>query len=431
MKDSLFYTINFNDVRKLWRDIRAHHSCRSESRPAVTQVFFDTFDWRLWQKDLTLIREENDLKLSDVEPLQPSLRESWRRKAQPKFWWQFPDGPMKDALQSLLGVRALMSLAAIQKTRRTMSLLNEDGKTVLKIHHDYIHLKDVSERCKNIHILWLQPIRGYKNDLQKFQKFLRERDLTKSEEWVYSRILKAVGRRPGDYTSKFRLDLTPNLNSDKALRMILRYLIDVMKSNEEGIKADTDTEFLHDFRVSSRRIRSALGQIKGVLPKDKTDQSRRDFSILGKSTNRLRDLDVYLLKKEQYRELLPKHTVGGLDPFFQDVSDARRAELNKVKKFLKSSIYRELMSRWEEFIDTEMGGPGEEAKNAQKPVFEVAQRVIFRRYGQVIRGGKGIHDQSPDENCIGCVSNVRGCGIFWNFLPVCFQRKTCFRSSGS
>ena len=36
--------------------------------------------------------------------------------------------------------------------------------------------------------------------------------------------------------------------------------------NKPGILADHDTEFLHDFRVACRRTRSALTQLKGILP---------------------------------------------------------------------------------------------------------------------------------------------------------------------
>jgi len=264
MKDSPFYVVKLIDVPKLWREIRQHYSSRSESISVVTQIFYDAFDWRLFRKKMTLIREENDLYLTDVETLEPSLIISWPKKIQPKFWWQFPEGPMKDALKPLLDVRALMSLTTIQKKRRTLSILNKDEKAVVKVHHDQIHLKDSSQKVRNIHSFVLQPIRGYRKDLNNFRQFLKERYVVESEECIYLRVLRAVGKTPGDYTSKFMLDLTPDLHSHQAMRMILRYLIDVMKSNERGIKADTDTEFLHDFRVSSRRIRSALGQIRGV-----------------------------------------------------------------------------------------------------------------------------------------------------------------------
>lgn len=397
MKNLQFYRINLSNVRKLWTEIQQQYAVRSEYIPGITQVLYDTFDWRLFHKNLTLVREENILCLSGIETLEPSQKISWPRKTQPKFWWHFPEGSMKDTLKPLLDVRALLALVTFQKKRRMVSILNEDDKTIIKIHHDHIHLKDVSQRDRNFHALVLEPIRGYEKDLHRFQEFLKAQGVAESEESIYLKLVKAAGRTPGDYTSKFRLDLRPDLQSDRAMRMILRYLIDVMKSNESGIKADIDTEFLHDFRVSSRRIRSALALIKGVFPKARSDQFRQDFSILGKTTNRLRDLDVYLLKKDQYRAFLPQHTVAGLDPFFRDLAEERGAELIKVKKFLSSSTYRGLIARWDEYIESEVAYPAEEAKNARLPVLELAQKFIFRRYKKVIRDGKRIQDDSPDE----------------------------------
>ncbi|MFC2163810.1 CHAD domain-containing protein [Acidobacteriota bacterium] len=427
MKNLQFYTTDLKDVRALRREIGKHYSNRSESIPLVTQVLYDTFDWRLFRKNLTLIREENYLSLTDAETLGPSSKMPWRKKSHPKFWWQFPDGPLKDALKPLLDVRALVTLTTIQRKRRTLSILNEDEKAVIKLHHDHIHFKDESRRGHNIHTLMLQPIRGYRKDLQNFQQFLKKRGLVESDESVYLRVLKANGKMPGDYTSKFILDLTPDLPSDQATRMILRYLIDIMKSNERGIKADLDTEFLHDFRVSSRRIRSALSQIRCVFPKEKSDQFRKDFSTLGKTTNKLRDFDVYLLKKEEYRALLPQHTVAGLDPFFKDLSEARGTEFKNVKKFLNSATYRRLISSWEEFLDSDIAFSVEDAKNAQRPVLELAQRFIFRRYKQIIRDGKKIRDDSPDEELHRLRIDCKKLRYLLEFYASLFPKKTMLR----
>jgi len=398
MTDLFVYAIKSIEVQKLWKDIRQHYSTRSESNPVITQVFHDTFDWRLFQKNLTLVREVKDVYLAHVATLEPRSKVLWPKKATPKFWWQFPEGPVKDVLKPLLDVRALLPLAAVQNKHRSLSILNEDEKTVIRIHNNHIHINDETRRGQNVHSLTLQPIRGYNQDLQNFRQFLQERDVVQKEEDLYRKLLNSVGKTPGDYTSKFKLDLAPDLFSVQAMRMILRYLIGVITSNVDGVKADIDTEFLHDFRVASRRVRSALGQIKGVFPGEKSNQFRKDFSILGKTTNILRDLDVYLLKQEQYRALLPEHLVGGLDPFFQDISEARKAELRNVKKFLNSASYRNLVSRWEGFIDSNSVYAVEEAKNAQRPVLELAQRFIFRRYKQIIRDGQNIADDSSDEH---------------------------------
>ena len=42
--------------------------------------------------------------------------------------------------------------------------------------------------------------------------------------------------------------------------------LQTLRINEDGVRKDLDSEFLHDFRVAVRRTRSALSQIKGVFP---------------------------------------------------------------------------------------------------------------------------------------------------------------------
>jgi len=68
----------------------------------------------------------------------------------------------------------------------------------------------------------------------------------------------------------------------------------IARQNEDGIKADYDTEFLHDYRVSLRKVRSVLSLFKG-----ENIALKQAFSDIMKGTNQLRDLDVYLLDKQE------------------------------------------------------------------------------------------------------------------------------------
>ena len=56
------------------------------------------------------------------------------------------------------------------------------------------------------------------------------------------------------------------MRADIAAKYIFSHLLKTMKDNEPGTIADTDSEFLHDFRVAVRRTRAGLSQLKGVLP---------------------------------------------------------------------------------------------------------------------------------------------------------------------
>ena len=92
---------------------------------------------------------------------------------------------------------------------------------------------------------------------------------------------------------------------------IIRTFLTVARQNEDGVIADIDTEFLHDYRVALRRIRSVLSLFKGVFPEDRTAEFKQTFSELMAPTGRMRDLDVYLLEKDKYFSLIPPQLHDG------------------------------------------------------------------------------------------------------------------------
>ena len=72
-------------------------------------------------------------------------------------------------------------------------------------------------------------------------------------------------------------------------------------ANEPGVRANLDTEFLHDFRVAIRRTRSLLRQIRHVIPLDVGRYFSTGFSWVGRLTGPLRDLDVLILALREKR----------------------------------------------------------------------------------------------------------------------------------
>ena len=198
------------------------------------------------------------------------------------------------------------------------------------------------------------------------------------------------------YSSKINIPLEPQLPAGQALRKIYRYLLQIMKKNENGIINDIDIEFLHDFRVSVRRTRSALGQIKNILDEDIVQKAEKNFTYLGQSTNQLRDIDVYLLKEDQYKNMLPENRRDYLNPFFEDLKRQRKIENVLVKKILKSVRYKRIIDEWEFYLNKKIN-----AKNLtdteKKPIIIVARKVICERNQKVLELGKNIVITSSDE----------------------------------
>jgi CHAD domain-containing protein len=379
-------------------EVARRFTTRLESTQSWAQTIYDTFDWRLFKKNLILIRESRQFVLANFLNQEVIARTDWEKTPPPRFWWDLPEGPLRQELKSLLDVRALLELIEVSKNARLRSIQNDDKKTVLR--YSLVTYATTPPRGKphKIYGLELEPIRGYFKDLRVFQRFLKDLKILPAEESAFIHLLRAQGLDPGGYSSKFRLDLIPEIPAADALRLILRYLIDIMRHNESGVKTDLDTEFLHDYRVAIRRIRSALGQVKGVFPQDIADRFREEFRELGQATNTLRDLDVYLLKKEIYRSQLPEHLAPGLNSLFRDLARQRNREHKTVLRALNSSGYRKIVQHWERFLEKDQPPGADGAPHAATPILELAKEFISRRYRRIIRAGSKITDASPDED---------------------------------
>lgn len=118
---------------------------------------------------------------------------------------------------------------------------------------------------------------------------------------------------------------------------------------EKGVLEDSDPEFLHQMRVGSRRLATALEVFdKAVLlPKP---ARRKSVTGLAKSLGKLRDLDVQLLTlKEEYIPQLnsgEQHTTNCL---FEHLKEKRSHAFLAVKRILADARYLELKSaytRW-------------------------------------------------------------------------------------
>ena len=378
-----------NEISKVYSIIRMHPKNKEQS-------FFDTFDWRLYNKGLTLLKEATVYHLRPLQQDRGGATSLSNSKIQPKFWWEFPDGSLKEELKSYLNVRALLHLASMQTRSETLRILGQDEKTVLRAHLEEIRIGNGRRKPGLIRKIRLQPVRGYEREVQEFSRFLHNLGLKSEKRDVFATAVEAYGKRPGDYSSKLNMALSPEWPGNVAAKKIFAYLLHVMKQNEAGIKADLDTEFLHDFRVAIRRTRSALTQIKGVFPKEIADHYKRDFASLGKLTNRLRDLDVYLLKRVEYQGMLPENLSSDLEPMFETLCRERKREHRKMVKALGAAPYKKIIGSWEEFINQPAAAKGDAAKYSNKPVLELARKFIWQKYNQVMTLGKAITDYSPD-----------------------------------
>lgn len=181
---------------------------------------------------------------------------------------------------------------------------------------------------------------------------------------------------------------------EMAKKIVAAYLLVVIE-NKEGIKTDYDSEFLHDYRVNLRKIRSLLSLFKGVFDPGQNSRAKQDFSKIMKPTNRLRDLDVFLLEQQGFYELLPANMHKGLQQMFKAFVVERKHQLKQVSKMLNSQHYQQSTNGLlENFTASNNMQAGPKALTTS---LDFARKLIDKHYNKIARIAKKIDQNTADE----------------------------------
>ena len=396
MKSPIKYNLpNGYDDNQLIAELSNSYAIKTERSILKRIAIYDTFDWRLFDKSLVLTVSGKSLllrKLFKTDNLHGS-----EISRPPLFLKDLPNGELKELLSPIIKMRALFKLVEVYSWSRFYRILNPNEKTVARLMYEEIRSNRDKESPVLAAYLWLHPIKGYSRYSSNISTLLNGAGLSPdTKEDIYFKLLASVNKIPGCYSSKLNLKLDPDMRSDEAAKIILRSLLQVMKTNESYIEKDLDTEFLHDYRVAVRRTRSALGQIKNVFPNETTLRFKKDFSFIGKLTNQLRDLDVYLLKRDAYKPMLPPVLRDDIDPLFNYLRNKRSRALKKVVRSFGSDKYRQIIQDWEKFLN-EPQKNAHRASNADQSILALAQKRIYKQYRSIVVSINQILENIDDK----------------------------------
>ena len=367
------------------------HKCEQGQRE-----YLDSFDGRLYRQGLLLMRENSQYTLRKLRSGKILCQDNQSGRRILRMADDFQDAQLRSQLSEWLQMRALIPLLQLEYHLRPYAIMNQDQKTVLRLWLTAFTLPPDIHSSKRWEILQLEKIRGYQDSARQFRKWLQERDFCRHLAHVLEPVFTDLDLRPDAYTSKPPLTLFPAMPSHRAVAQILQALFTVMRQNEEGLQADIDTEFLHDFRVAIRRTRSLLGQLKGVFPAQQLQHFRNEFSYWGKSSNRLRDLDVYLLKKEHFRSLLPPTLHEGLDELMRQLRQARSRERRRFVRRLQTRRYQRFTAEWQAFLSTLEQQAAADAADGTRDIYVLARKKIRRRYHKILRIVKQLEWTAAD-----------------------------------
>jgi CHAD domain-containing protein len=128
------------------------------------------------------------------------------------------------------------------------------------------------------------------------------------------------------------------------LRKILRTRFNEMYSYEKGTIAGKDIEYLHDMRVSSRRVQAALKIFRSAFPKRKFKNVYSKLKSLIGALGEVRHYDVFIDRLSKYREGLSESDRKAFELLVirqNTIRDQKRKALLSTLKQLEKTGFKE------------------------------------------------------------------------------------------
>jgi len=175
-------------------------------------------------------------------------------------------------------------------------------------------------------------------------------------------------------------------------RKVVGQLALKMRANVKGTLVDLDPEYLHDLRVSTRRLRSALRLFAEVLGPRRCGALRVELNWIAQLLGAVRDLDVFILNlREQAQRLGEAGIIAEI--LAEELGRQRAPEQEALAAALASRRFHDLMRRLETLASSP---PPRDPRGAQgAPVAQAAPALIRRAQKRVLKLGRTIGPDTP------------------------------------
>src|SRR5919107_3093574 len=407
----------------------------------LTDVYSDTADWRLYRAGYALrIRGLNPGRFEATvkslvstasgdnarrrreisEPLRVEEPSVLLRKKRP--------GPVGKYLKALFGSRELRPLFEVRPRRRTFDLFEvhtgsvdgsvegrDDGslgevvqdaagnirregvgshigdvaldETEIPLDDEPVHFvrveveADVSETDASLDLL------------KEFAKTIKEEfGLRSATASKYELGLLAKGLDP-----EGSLDLGPttvkkNLSVGEVAFRVLRRQFATMRAHEGGTRLGEDPEELHDMRVATRRMRSALKFFEDALPEE-AEHFRRELKFFAGVFGEVRDLDVQIEQLGTWISEADEEDREHLSKTINVLEKRRAAARENLLEALDSERYERFESSFAEFLRCGPVAGG----YADKPALAVAPYHLSRPYRKWRKAAERVDETSHPE----------------------------------
>jgi CHAD domain-containing protein len=336
---------------------------RLESSGLVTHEdrYLDTPDWVLYRAGIALrlrregARLELQAKTIHSQSEEVLMRTEWVQEAPASDppWESLPEGPVAYLLKPLakLGVLERLTVRArVESERKTFRWLN-DHEVLGSVTLDRVFQVGSHNGGESYRELEVEAIDGADTALDEVRAAVERRlDLRTSVETKLAAALALAGEKLPELADRERpyALYEGDRLADVAAKTLGRHLTR-MFWNEPGTRLNLEPKYLHDMRVATRRLRTALLVFAIAIPEETREVLGRDLRWIGRALGRVRDLDVGLKRLAAMTARAPEHERAALYVF------ARYLEIKRARRRLRLLLridskrfeaFRERAQKW-------------------------------------------------------------------------------------
>jgi CHAD domain-containing protein/transposase len=205
---------------------------------------------------------------------------------------------------------------------------------------------------------------------------------------------------PGVESPRLPLELSaavgvlPADSMAEAARKVLHFNFERMLLNEPGSRLGENIEAVHDMRVATRRMRSAIRLFRPFFKANTIKPLNHALRDVARLLGEVRDLDVFMEKAQHFAQANPESNLSPLVIIWEKrLIKARRALI----RHLDSKAFARFVDQFHAFVTTPGAGaralPGPEEAVAYQ-VRYIAPRLIYEHY-EAVRAYEAVLDGAP------------------------------------
>ena len=376
-------------------DLSAAGTVSEATETQLDATYFDTADTQLARHGITLRRRTGGedagwhLKVPAGQDERTEVRLPLGRATS-----KVP-APLSQEVRAFVRGRPLVPVAKLHTTRIERRLLDADGHALATVADDLVHAERPTDGAVEVST-WreveVELLDGDRSLLEAVGRRLRAAGLTRSRS--SSKLARVLGDIPDP--ARATPQATRPGGRATAGEVVLAHLreqVDQLVSHDRGARSDAP-DAVHQMRVATRRLRSALSTYRPLLERERTDPLRDELQWLGHLLGGSRDAEVMQWRLQDLVAAQPAGTVLGpvRDRVAKELQERHQAANTDLLAGLDSDRYIRLLDALDDLV-AHPPLTGRAGKRARSELPALVGRAARR----VDRAARAVHD-APDPH---------------------------------